>query len=75
MSIESVDGSVEHLIGQKVLLAEEVVGPGGKKDRDHCVESFLWTYYTIATGLGTVVIRWYGISNGYYSESVDVWKE
>ena len=69
MSIEDVEGQLEDLEGVPLLLAEEYSedrGPLGEYD-----DSYTWTFYKFATRKGYVTVRWYGTSNGYYSESVD----
>jgi len=67
--IEDICGELDWLIGTPILLAEERISEDGPLYEYH--ESFCWTFYEIATLNGAVTIRWYGSSNGYYSESVD----
>lgn len=69
--IEDVCGDVEDLIGSPVLVAEEVCSDEYEPLNKESDESYTWTFYKLATAKGYVDIRWYGTSNGYYSEGVD----
>jgi hypothetical protein len=52
-------------------MAEDVSNLCEDKPLDVWDYSYTWTWYKLATVKGYVTIRWYGISNGYYSESVE----
>ena len=68
--IEDIVGDLDDLVGTPLLLVEEVSNYEGESKEYS--ESETWTYYRFRTIKGSVDIRWYGESNGYYSESVDI---
>ena len=72
--IEDISGNLDDLVGSPILMAEEATSnenpPGVPVTVTEYQESFTWTFYKMATIKGYVTIRWYGQSNGYYSECV-----
>lgn len=68
VTIESIDGNIEDLLDTPMVMAEVVSEEG--KTKDLWAYSYTWTFYKFATVKGYVTIRWYGESNGYYSERV-----
>ncbi|CAB4141405.1 hypothetical protein UFOVP418_2 [uncultured Caudovirales phage] len=63
--IEDIAGELNDLAGAPLVQCEEVIN---SPDR-----GTTWTFYKFATVKGSVTVRWLGESNGYYSESVDIW--
>lgn len=66
-------GDLSDLIGETIITAYASSKQGDETSDDNKFgdESYTWTFYTIRTNAVTLTLRWYGSSNGYYSESVD----
>ena len=69
VSIEDVVGDFSDLVGVPLLTAEE---SSSKGEDDEWGDTSTWTFYKFSTVKGYVDIRWFGSSNGYYSEGVDL---
>lgn len=75
VEIEDICGDLDDLTYHPITMAEVVSytgapGDGTPEEFKRDEESYTWTFYKFATIKGSVTIRWYGSSNGYYSESV-----
>jgi hypothetical protein len=71
VTIEEIIGDLDDLVGYTVLIAEMRYGdPTESEEENIWGDSATWTFYELATIKGSVTIRWYGTSNGYYSEEV-----
>lgn len=75
VTIDDIAGDLSDLVGSPITLAEEVTSDSAPPPKGEYVDSYTWTFYRFATVKGYVNIRWYGESNGYYSESVNFDKE
>lgn len=64
--IDEIIGNLDTIIGEKVLNASEVT-QDGESEWGYAT----WTFYKIDTFSGGITIRWFGESNGYYSETAD----
>ena len=68
VTIEDVVGDISDLLNSEILLAEEISNK--PSDEDDRIKS--WTFYKLSTIKGSVTVRWYGESNGYYGTGVDI---
>lgn len=64
--IDDINGDFNALIGNPLLVAE-------CRTSEECGEwdHITWTFYTFRGIGGSVDVKWFGSSNGYYSEEVD----
>ena len=67
VNVDDIAGDLNDLVGSPLLRAEVRTEDGESSYGD-----LMYTYYELATIKGSVTIRWYGSSNGYYSTRVDL---
>ncbi len=67
VTIDDINGDINDLVGSPLTMAESVSNEAFEKTQD---AEGTWTFYRFATIKGYVDIRWFGTSNGYYSETV-----
>lgn len=72
--IADMNGDLADLAGVPITLAEESSSTPDGWTPDESDDSYTWTFYRLATCKGHVDIRWFGSSNGYYSESVSFYR-
>lgn len=69
--VEDIIGNIGDVLNNPILMAEEVSNKEEQENQPSSDDSFTWTFYKLGTVKGSTTIRWFGTSNGYYSESVD----
>ena len=74
VTLYDVDGDLQRLLDSPITIAEEVSGGEDVGPLSGYEESFTWTFYKLGTVVDTVTMRWYGSSNGHYSEKVSFGK-
>jgi hypothetical protein len=72
VTIEDICGDVSDMIDGVINEFECVTNSDDLMGKDIYESSFTWSFYKISTNKGGIVIRWFGESNGYYSETVQV---
>ena len=70
VAISDQDGNFDNLIGKPLIEARDFAVDTGESESDY--DSQTTTTLVFRVDDQTVVSRWIGDSNGYYSESVDI---
>lgn len=76
--LHDVDGDLQDLVGHVVSRAEMVSSESEMNDENwreapsRYAESWTWTFVKIQNMGASLTMRWFGESNGYYSEGVNI---
>ena len=73
VTIDDICGDLHNLEGAEITFSDRSTNSDNPKKNDDDY-SFTWTFFKFATIKGWVDIRFYGTSNGYYSEDADLYK-
>jgi len=76
--IEDICGDLQSLINNIILVASEESNKKVPESENHSeyneyYDSYTWTFYILETMDASITIRFYGASNGYYSERADLY--
>lgn len=69
VNLEDIVGDLDDLLNTPIFKAIET---SNRENTEWVSETY--TFYHLTTKNGTVTLRWHGSSNGYYSESVNLYK-
>jgi hypothetical protein len=69
VDLVDVNGDLADLVGEVLGAEESSNSEDPPQAEEWTPESYTWTFYRIWTIKGSVVLRWYGTSNGYYCEA------
>lgn len=71
VTLEDVIGDFDDLLNTVLLVAESRSSDDMPPKDFYADEFYQWTFYEFRTIKGSVTLRWFGTSNGYYSTEVD----
>lgn len=70
VNLEEIIGDLEDLAETPILEAREDCNSPDLPSHESCT----WTFYNFRTVKGSVTLRFFGTSNGYYSERAELYK-
>ncbi len=69
--IDDICGDLKDLINETIIKAEKVTNDKNINEKED--KSFTWTFFHISTIKTNITIKFYGTSNGYYSETAELY--